>query len=137
MNSTDRDTIKLILSVEQNKKKVKIICKNRNEGKTVAEAISNNASYLMASGYEDLNKGVSYKDFTYKFGSKDEAEYFKNKIIEVKNSSSSSSSSSSFSSSTSQDDVDVSGGNSNTTVIIIAAVMAVVVIGLFVWMRSK
>ncbi|MBQ3594926.1 MAG: hypothetical protein II981_05915 [Bacteroidales bacterium] len=73
MNSTDRDTIKLILSVEQNKKKVKIICKDRNEGKTVAEAISNNASYLMASGYEDLNKGVSYKDFTYKYGSKEEA----------------------------------------------------------------
>lgn len=130
MNSTDRDNIKLILSVDQKKKKVQIKCKNKAEGKTIVESISNNISELMYDGYDDLKKGLSYKDFTYKFGSKEEAEYFKNKINEVKNSPSSPTPSS-------PDGSDVPAETSNNIVIIIAAVMTVVVIGLFVWMKSK
>lgn len=133
MNSTDRDTIKLILSIEQKKKKVKISCKNKDEGKSVAEAISNNTSSLMANTDYDLNKGMTYKDFTYKFGSKEEAAYFKSQLEKVK--SSTTQPATTQPATTPTEGTTETTSPKNTLMFVLAGV--IILIAVFVWRKSR
>ena len=63
-----------------NDKKVKVTCTDKDTGEDVYFAIVENQSDLMASSFEKSEKGANYKDFTFKFGSKEEAKYFKDMV---------------------------------------------------------
>lgn len=133
INSNDFANIKLINAIEHKKKKVIITCDDRHEGNTVSESISNNSIYLGCDG-ASLKKGVTMKDFAYKFDTEEEAKSFYDKLNEVKNMSTPPSSTNPMG--TNSPGTVPSGANSTTLYIVLAAVV-IIAIGVFVWMKSK
>lgn len=71
-----------IMSVELNKKKVKITNHSNKAGKTVLSTLTQNPSIFGGSDY-DIKKGLTVKDFTVKFDDKDSAEDFYDNIMAI------------------------------------------------------
>ena len=71
-----------IMSVELNKKKVKIDNHSNKGGKTVLSTLTQNPSIFGGSGY-DIKKGLTAKDFTVKFDDKDSAENFYDNVMAI------------------------------------------------------
>lgn len=133
INSNDLANIKLINVIEHKNKKVIITCDDRFEGSTVSESISNNSTYLGCNGAK-FKKGITMKDFTYKFDTEEEAKYFFDKLTEVKNMSATPTSTNPMG--TDPTGTVPAGANSTTLYIVLAAVV-IIAIGVFVWMKSK
>lgn len=71
-----------IMSVELNKKKVKIDNHSNKAGKTVISTLTQNPYIFGGSDY-DIKKGLTAKDFTVKFDDKDSAEDFYDNIMAI------------------------------------------------------
>lgn len=71
-----------IMSVELNKKKVKIDNHSNKAGKTVISTLTQNPYIFGGSDY-DIRKGLTARDFTVKFDDKDSAENFYDNIMAI------------------------------------------------------
>lgn len=129
MNSADIASIKLIKNVQKKgNKKVHVDCKNNKEGDSISKAIANNSDYLTQDGWKKMNKGWGYKDFTYVFDTSGEADYFLQRLTDVKNGN--------VDPEPYSVPVSDSGGGSNS-LLIVAGIILIIALVVFVWKRKR
>lgn len=71
-----------VMAVELDKKEVKITCQNNKGGKATITSLTQNISIFDGKSY-DLKKGLTAKDFKFKFKKKDHAETFYNNLMDI------------------------------------------------------
>lgn len=71
-----------VVTVELDKKEVKITCANNKSGKAVMTALTQNPSIFGGNIY-DFKKGLTSKDFKVKFKKKDYAETFYDNVMSI------------------------------------------------------
>lgn len=137
-----------VVTVEPDKKEVKITCANNKSGKAVMTALTQNPSIFGGNIY-DFKTGLTAKDFKVKFKKKDHAETFYDNVMSIVSDPSvvvTAPEESGFynmnnpkDGTTQNPEVPVASGetSSNMPLIIGGAVVLLVVIGLVIWKLKK